>query len=277
MPDTDDGCAGQYGRDDLQEVVLKALRAVHGGSTRLEPSDLNVIDEFHIRGRDATAELAALSGDLTGRAILDVGSGLGGTARYLASNFGCRVTGIDLTPAFVSLAAKLSELVSLSSSTEFRYGSALRLPFQDGCFDAVWLEHVQMNIGDKSGLARELARVLRSGGRLCFHEIFADAESQPYFPVPWAERSSESFLVSSDQFRRSLEQVGMQVVAWKDVTEAAYSWVRGVVQQIRESGPPPFGVHLLMGATAQAKLENVERSLEDQRIQVVQAVFARVV
>jgi SAM-dependent methyltransferase len=270
-----DRVVGHYDRDDLAGVVLRALQAAHGDLSRIKPSDLNPIDEFHIRGREATAELAAALGDFTASEILDVGSGLGGTARYLASNFGCRVTGIDLTPGYVSLAQKLSELVSLTSATEFRCESALSLPFQDGRFDIVWMEHVQMNIDDKKRLARELARVLREGGRLAFHEVFSYAEREPYFPVPWAEGSAESFLSCAEDFRSSLEEAGMQAAAWKDVTQAALAWASSVLQRIRDSGPPPLGLHLLMGETARAKLENVKRSLKDQRIQVFQAVFSR--
>jgi ubiquinone/menaquinone biosynthesis C-methylase UbiE len=264
-----------YDKKGLEDVVLHALRAEHEDLTRLTPSDLNAIDEFHIRGRNATEELAAVLTDLTAAEILDVGAGLGGTARYLASTWGCRVTGIDLTPGYVSLAQKLSDLVALSSETEFRCASALSLPYQDGRFDVVWMEHVQMNIDDKERLARELTRVLREGGRLAFHEVFSDAELEPYFPVPWADGPSASFLVSAEDFRRFLEETGMQTEEWKDVSQAALAWASSTLQRLKDSGPPPLGLHLLMGETARAKLANVKRNLECRRIQVVQAVFSK--
>jgi SAM-dependent methyltransferase len=70
------------------------------------------------------------------------------------------------------------------------------MPFDDGTFDAVWTEHVQMNIADKHAFYREIGRVTRSKGMLLFHDIFAGKGGPLHYPVPWAEESSISFLVA---------------------------------------------------------------------------------
>lgn len=261
-----------YDRTGLEETLLNEIQKELADETELTPENLAPVDEFHIRGREATVELAGLLGDLDGKEILDVGCGLGGTARYLASSFDCRVSGIDLTPAYISLAEKLSEMVGLEGKTNFYEASALELPFSDGQFDIAWMEHVQMNIPSKDQLARELARVLRRDGRLVLHEIFSTSEAEPHLPVPWADVSSGSFLVSPEDFRGALENAGLEVIQWEDVSQRSLQWFDAVTQQLSESGPPPLGLHLLMGEAAPTKLGNVGKNLKEKRICVVQAV-----
>ena len=142
-----------YNRKGLADTLLSAIQKELGDKPQLKPDDLAPIDEFHIRGRESTKELAGLLGEFDSQEILDVGCGLGGTARYLASSFGCRVTGIDLTPTYISLAERLSQMVGLTNETNFYEASAVELPFPEEEFDIAWMEHVQMNIPSKDQLA----------------------------------------------------------------------------------------------------------------------------
>lgn len=275
MTGTTGDVVANYTIDGLEDTILDTLQALHGSLEGLDADALASVDEFHIRGRASTVELAELAGDLTGASVLDVGSGLGGTSRYLAAFFGCRVVGIDLTPSYVLLANRLSDLVGLESSASFREGSATDIPFDDRAFDVVWLEHVQMNIEDKEALAAELSRVLRPGGRLAFHEIFLGDGEPLAFPVPWATAAGESFLVSPERFRALLEEAGLEAETWRDVTEPAGDWIRAVAGKLRDGGPPPLGVHLLMGDTAPTRFANLAANLGEGRIRVFQGVFRR--
>jgi ubiquinone/menaquinone biosynthesis C-methylase UbiE len=261
-----------YDRKELEDTLLRAIQKELGDRSKINPDDLAPIDEFHIRGREATKELAELLGKINNLEILDVGCGIGGTARYLASSFDCRVTGIDLTPTYISLAEKLSHMVGLSKETSFYEASALDLPFSNEEYDVVWMEHVQMNIPSKGKLASELARVLRQDGIVVFHEIFSDSGDNPHFPVPWADGPSGSFLVSKENFQNALKEAGLEVVQWKDVTEPSLQWFNNVTQRLAESAPPPLGLHLLMGAAAQTKLGNVGKNLKENRICVAQSI-----
>ena len=260
---------------DLEQAIASALKALGRDMAALAPDDLAPVDEFHVRGREATAELAALVEPAPGTEILDLGSGLGGTARYLAHRHRCRVVGLDLTDAYCALARRLSAWVGLSERTEFRHGDALRNPFGNGTFDLAWTEHAQMNIADKRAFYGEIHRVLRPGGRLAFHDIFAGAGGEVHFPVPWASRPGLSALAPVDDVRALLASTGFAELSWQDRTARALDWCRAALERLRTQGPPPLGIHLLMGEDSQAKLQNMVRNLEEGRIAVAMAVVQR--
>lgn len=153
-----------YARSALGEAILAALEKAGRNLKQLTPEDLAPVDQFHIRGRVATLELAkAASLDSTKR-VLDVGSVVGGTSRCLAREFGCRVTGIDLTSEYCHAAAMLTAKIGLAHLVEFRQGDATNMSFQDHSLDVVWTEHAATHIPDKRGLYREMHRVLAPGG-----------------------------------------------------------------------------------------------------------------
>jgi ubiquinone/menaquinone biosynthesis C-methylase UbiE len=116
--------------------------------------------------------------------VLDLGCGLGGASRYLAAECGCRVAAVDLTRNFVEAARILTARCGLADRVEIRQANALALPFQDGTFDHVWSYAATMNVADKEGLWREVARVLKPGGRFSCNEIAQRSGEAPVFPLP---------------------------------------------------------------------------------------------
>lgn len=262
--------AGHYGKEGLLESIVAALRAAGKDLDRLAVDDLVLFDQFHLRGRDATLELSHLAGLGRGDRVLDVGGGIGGPARTLAGA-GCSVTVLDLTEEFCRAGAALTERVGLAGSVAFRHGSALAMPFEDAAFDVAWTQHSSMNIEDKERLYAEIARVVRSGGRLAIHEIMAGPEAPPYFPVPWAQVPAISFLRPPEAVRRLVQASGFRERAWRDVSEASLAWLRE-----RLAAPaPPLGLHLLLGAAAGEMMRNVARNIEERRITVIEGVFER--
>lgn len=264
-----------YARSDLGSLILAALEKAGKDLNRLTPEDLAPIDEFHIRGRAATLELArAASVDSTKR-VLDVGSGVGGTSRCLAREFGCRVTGIDLTDEYCRAAAMLSDRIGLAELVDYRQGDATNLPFPDASFDIVWTEHVAMNIPDKPGLYREMYRVLKPGGTLAIYDILAGPSGPVLFPVPWARTPESSFLATPDEMRSLLEEAGFNIAVWSDTTDAARAWFVALAEKIRKEGMPPLGFHVLLGSDFQAMAQNQRRNLEEARIVLAQVVARR--
>jgi ubiquinone/menaquinone biosynthesis C-methylase UbiE len=183
---------------------------------------------------------------------------------------------LDLTPAFVRLGEQLTARTGLADRVSFRQGSALEMPFEAESFDVAWTQHASMNIGDKERLYAEIQRVLRPGGRLVFHDIMAGPNEPIHFPVPWASRPEISFLRRPDEIRALLARLGFRELAFEDKGEEAASWFRQRLAATREAGgPPPLGLHLLLGPGAATTLGNVLRNIEEDRVEVVAAVYER--
>lgn len=267
-----DEIQAHYSRPEIGSVILAALEKAGKDLGRLTLEDLAPIDEFHIRGRAATLELARAAGLDASKRVLDVGSGVGGTSRCLAKEFGCRVTGIDLTDEYCRAAAMLSAKVGLTDLVDFRQGDATALPFADGEFDVVWTEHVAMNIPDKPRLYKEMYRVLKPGGTLAVYDVLAGPTGPVLFPVPWARTPDTSFLVQPGELRRLLEDAGFTISDWSDTTEVARTWFVALAEKIRKEGFPPLGFHVLMGADFQAMAQNQGRNLQEGRIVLGQVV-----
>ena len=258
-----------YGAGGIMDKIEAALISAGKDIRSLTVDDLGPIDEFHTRGRASTLEVAALTNFKASDLVLDVGCGLGGTARYLADRFNCKVTGIDLTEEYISIGKKLTELVGLNDRVELYHGSALDLPFENEEFDIVWTEHVQMNISDKNRFYSEIARVLRPGGRLLFHDIFRGSGDPPLYPTPWAEDETFSALVNEAEAGSIMEQAGFEIKQWHVRVQESIDYFKKMSALIQTNGAPPLGTHLLMGDSAKAKLKNYARNLSENRVSVV--------
>lgn len=266
---------GHYGRGEIFESVLRALREMGRDPAALTPADLAPVDAFHLRGREATAELARRAALEPGLRLLDVGCGLGGSVRYLASEHAVQATGIDLTPKYIDAARALADLVGLGERVAFRQCSALEIPFDAASFDVVWTEHVQMNVSDKRSFYAEIARLLAPGGRLVFHDVFQGEAAPIHFPVPWAEDPAISFLETPESVQRTLQELGFRILAWEEKSQEALEWVGALVGRLEQSGPLPLGVHLLLGSAAKSMMGNMARNLREGRLRVVQAVVEK--
>src|SRR5262245_60114047 len=271
------GIRGHYEQSGLLERILAGLKALGRNLDALTHEDLAPADEFHSNGRAATRSLAELAEIPARSRVLDVGSGLGGPARFLAATYGCEVTGIDLTPEFCSVANELSRLAGLADRTRFDVANALELPFPASSFDVVWTIQMQMNIEDKRRLYAGLARVLKPGGRFACQEI-CEGNGQPLdLPVPWASRPEHSHLAAPDALRRLIREAGLRERAWRDVTQELVAARRA--QQAKSGGGPvalpPLGMHLVLGELAPVKMANSARAAETGRVVFIQGVFEK--
>ena len=206
--------------------------------------------------------------------VLDVGCGLGGTARHLAYHYGFDVTGVDLTTEYIGVGQALISLVSDlgSGRVVLRQASALDLPFDDESFDMAWTVHAQMNIRDKLRFYKEMARVLKPGGRVAFHDVLrGPAAESPLYPCPWAETADISFLVTHAEIRKIVAAAGFEITQWQDETGKTVAFAESAAAKLARRGGelPALGIHLLMGDTATTKMKNHTLNCKHERTTVV--------
>ena len=267
--------SAHYTHGDLLNAIDAAL--AKAGKNPAAPSleDLAPVDEFHVRGRDATAELGAHLGLRPDHAVLDVGSGLGGASRLLSSAYKCKITGIDLTDEYCRVATELAFRVGLSDSVQYQQGSALAMPFADSSFDIAYTQHVAMNIVDKAALYREVARVLKPRGKFGIYDLLQGEGGGVLFPVPWAQDASTSFLASPGEMQTLLSEAGFDITGWNDTSEIGKEWFKAVSKRLAESGPSPLGFQVLLGADFGAMAKNQVRNLIEDRIRPTEIICVK--
>ena len=269
MTDVIDGVRDHYRAIGLAERLQAVLAPLGPSDQILLPEQLGALDQFHTRGLAATAELAELAGIAVDMAVLDIGAGLGGPARFLAATYGCRVTGIDLSEPFVAAARYLTERTGQGGAVSFQAGSALDMPFAEGSFDVALLQHVAMNIQDRAALYRAIRRVLKPAGRFATFDVVS-AGGAPHYPLPWARTPETSFLLTEAATRAAIEAAGFRMLAWQDDTEPAKAWFA----RLREAGPPPSpNLGVVMGPDFPLLAANLGRSLLEGRLGILTAVF----
>jgi SAM-dependent methyltransferase len=292
--------ARHYTHGSLEAAILGALRAAGKNVDALSASDLSAADEFHLGWHAVTLELARDLGLGPELELLDLGSGIGGPARHFAAAHGCRVTGVDLTGEFVSVANALTARCGLDGLAKFIQGSVLALPFESARFDRATLIHVGMNIEDKAGMFSEVQRVLRPGGVFLIYDIMrsdagrsdagrsdagqsgarpsdagpTDTEEIPY-PQPWAATPETSFLETLATYRRLLEGAGFNVEREHDRRDQVLELGRAMRAQVAAAGVPPLGLHVLMGPASRERLGNVMSALERGSLSPIEIVVRR--
>ncbi len=267
--------ARHYAADGIAERVLASLRAVNGPDAAITPDTLAPIDHFHGRGIAATRELVALLKPQSGERLLDIGSGIGGPARWIAATYGVHVTGVDMTPDFCVAARALTKACGMDDRVTILEGSALDLPVPDAAFDRAYSQNVIMNISDKPRFYREALRVLKPGGVLAMANVCAGPNGEPHYPQPWATTGATSFLVSVEQNRRDLVAAGFEIVSFQDMTEQNLPATRRERERLERGGSPPLGIQIIMGDRIHDMRLNGTRSYQEGRLATVEAVVRK--
>jgi len=274
MSNDHDTTVGHYTQGTLLRSIERALGSL---ADKVTVTDLGPADEFHTGGRLATEYLAEKLDLVTDQTVLDVGCGIGGTSRFLTSRFGVNVHGIDLTREFVDTGNELNKWVGLTDQISLIHGNALSLPFPDNDFDAAVMLHVGMNIRDKPALFKQIFRCLKPGARFVLYDMMSLREQPAIeFPVPWASQPDISWVESSAAYSTQLAAAGFHV---NDV-EIRSAFARSFFLKMRETmskadGPPPLGLHLVMGPDAATKIKNMADGVFAGEISPVQIVSVK--
>lgn len=258
---------------EIADRLVSAMREMAGADAAVTAEALAPFDHFHGRGIVATREMAALLEAQPDEAVLDIGCGIGGPARWLAATTGCMVTGIDLTPEFCAAARELNARCGLAQRVAILEGSATALPVPDAGFDRAYSQNVVMNIADKAGVYREACRALKRGGRLVLSNLAAGSGGPPHFPAPWATRPENSFLATEQETRRDLQAVGFEILSFHDTTATSIEANGEARRRAEATGKPPPGPGVIMGLERFREMQaNMARSYNERRLHSVEIV-----
>ncbi len=222
-----------YGATDITARILAAVPWAPGDPA-LTAAQLFPYDQFHGRELFATRDHAALLSPAKDAHLLDIGAGIGGPARYFAATYGCKVTGIDLTPQFVAAANELCALCNLAALVDVHQADATTLSFPDAAFDHATCFYVGMNLPDKPAVLSQCWRVLKPGGRLIWTEV-STGTGTPHYPLPWARQPDASHVEPRQDLLAKFIAAGFVIDAVTDETTLQLD----LSQKIRASGQQP--------------------------------------
>ncbi|UPK31282.1 class I SAM-dependent methyltransferase [Bradyrhizobium sp. 195] len=276
MP-TQQDVSQHYTHGDLVTAIRKGIESLGKKIDSVTVDDLAPVDEFHIGGRQASEDFLDQLELNPERHALDVGCGLGGAARFAASRYGCQVTGIDLTPEYIETAKVVCGWVGLDDRVFLHQGSALALPFANGSFDRAYMLHVGMNIDDKMKLCSEVNRVLKGNSLFGIYDVMRTGDGELTYPVPWATTASSSAVAKPAEYRDALQQAGFTVVAERNRRDFALAFFDQLrARTAAAGGPPPLGLHILMGRNTPDKVQNMIANISGGKIAPVELIARKV-
>ncbi|HBA34948.1 MAG TPA: SAM-dependent methyltransferase [Gammaproteobacteria bacterium] len=269
----DQSISEHYLHGSLLSAIEAALPALGKSIENVTIDDLAPVDEFHIGGRLATDHLMGELQFPEGYHVLDVGCGLGGPARYVATHHKNAVTGIDLTTEYIETGNALCGWVGLGERVTLQQGNALRMPFESQAFEGAYMLHVGMNIEDKSALFSEIYRVLKPGSTFGVYDVMRQTEGDLSYPVPWASESSMSQLSTPIQYKQALTAAGFEVFYENNRRDFALTFFNNLRAKTEaEGGPAPLGLHTLMQQSSGPKIKNMVTGIAEGVIAPVEII-----
>lgn len=297
--------AQHYHHGNLLNAIEASLPSI--GKTRhtVNIDNLAAVDEFHIGGQAATQHLLNQLPFNSHSKLLDIGCGLGGAARYIATHCGSQITGIDLTQEYVQTGNELCKWVNLSHLITLQHGSALTLPYANNAFNGAYMLHVGMNIANKQQLFNEVYRVLSPNSTFAIYDIMLNeglndrindslndeqsalSYSSPYsmaYPVPWATNENTSKLNTPQQYQQALTQAGFTINSVNNRHRFALTFFQkqAEVKNSKASIKPatsnasiPLSLHTLMKKTTSCKINNMIANINNQLISPVEIIVTK--
>jgi SAM-dependent methyltransferase len=242
--------------------IEAALTELGHDPRKLTPDILATVEHLHSGGLATTRDQCERVSIAKDSRVLDVGCGTGGPARYVASRYGCRVDGIDLTPELVKAGKVLTEHCGLADRVTLQLGDALAMPYPDQTFDIVWCQNVTMNIVDKAGFLASVYRVLKPGGRFTSTEYSLGPGGDIVYPLPWAYDASINFLDAEEVMRKQFEAAGFRILEWMNYSDRVIENYNKVLN----APPGKLTNQLVFGSDAPERQRNSKRNLLEKRI-----------
>jgi len=196
----------------------------------------------------ATESMAAHASLNEASRVLDLGSGYGAPARFLASRFGCEVTGLNVSTVEIEEAEKQTRAEGLESSVTFDCGDFHELPYADSSFDVVWSQDSLMYGADKRRILEEVARVLKPGGLLDITDILARRDLDPDDRRRLYERVRTPEMWDTERYLTELMDLNFKirrVEDWSQHVAASYSWAREQAKAKRDELESKVGAELV--------------------------------
>ena len=269
------------------------------GITHPAPQDLSAVDEFHVGGVAATESLLSQLSIASTDKVLDIGCGIGGAARWVATNYtGATIVGVDLTPEYVETGNALNQMCggACAENIQLIEGSATELAScltaTGNTFDKAFMLHVGMNIADKQKLMADIAVQLKVGGQLAVYDIMRVGENSHQalvYPVPWAADETMDFSCADDVYRAAAADAGMSLIAerncydtalvffdqMKTAREKAATKAAATTTTSAAASGPPLGLNILMGADFPVKMGNIVSNIKNGKIAPYEMVFEK--
>ena len=254
--------SAHYGQANLLKIIQSALLKLGKTTETITMDELSLIDEFHIGRREGTEKLFASLSFSKNDHILDIGCGIGGAARFAATKYQNKVTGIDLTQEYIDTGNMLSEWLKLNHQVQLQRANALSIPFGDKTFDGAYMIHSGMNIENKQHVFNEAHRILKTDALFAIYDVMLTNQQNIRYPVPWADDPQTSFLASSEQYQSYLTEAGFQIINEIDYHDFAVAFFQEQNKNLEKMPElPPLGLHILMKEKAALKMKNMLQNI----------------
>jgi ubiquinone/menaquinone biosynthesis C-methylase UbiE len=272
----DKSVSDQYLHGSLLKTIEAALPNIDKSIDTVTIKDLAPVDEFHIGGRVATESLIEQLNFPKLSYLLDVGCGLGGAARYVASKYQHRVTGIDLTPEYIEAGNMLCHWLALNNDVFLNQGNALSMPYKNASFDGGSMLHVGMHMDDKLSLVTELYRVLKPGATFGIYDVMREKNDELMYPVPWATNIETSKLSTPEQYKQALKSAGFEISQENNRRDFALNFFSRLQERDKPNQKPsPLGLHILMQENTANKIRNMVNGIKDAIISPVEIIATK--
>lgn len=194
-------------------------------------------DSIFDASRRTVARMASLLDELdeTTR-VLDIGSGYGGAARFLARSYRCHVVALNLSDVENTRARALNAEQGLDTCIEVVDGSFEQIPYPDAAFDVVWSQDAILHSGDRDGVLAEVARILRPGGRFVFTDPMQADDCPDGVLQPILDRIHLESLGSPGFYRRAAARLGLQEETFVRLTPHLVMHYARVLEETEKRG-----------------------------------------